>query len=64
MQRNARSDEKSDSISEMESLFNSGGIGDSEIVYMDLYPNQWVLVNRMKINVTGDIKISQKWANL
>ena len=36
--------------------FGSVGIGESEIVYICLYPNRWVLVNGLKISATGDIK--------
>jgi hypothetical protein len=41
-------DEKSDSILEMENHFRSVGMGGSEIVYIDLYPNKWVLVNQIE----------------
>ena len=34
-----KSDEKSDSILEMENRLRSVGMGASEIVYIDLYPN-------------------------
>jgi hypothetical protein len=54
-QENAASDEQQDSIQQLVNHFRPGGIGASEIVYMDLYPNLWVLVNRMKITVTRDI---------
>jgi len=33
----------------MEARFGSVGIGESESVYMDLYPNRWVLVNHIRI---------------
>jgi len=41
------SDEKSDSIPIKENRFRSFGIGESEIVYMHLYPNRWDLVNQI-----------------
>ncbi len=44
IQRNAESDEKPDSFLEVENRFRSAGIGESEIVYMNVYPNRWVLV--------------------
>jgi len=28
--------------------FRSVGMGESEIVFIDLYPNQWVLVNQIE----------------
>ena len=43
-----KSDEKSDSILEMENRFRSDGIGESEMVYVYLYPNQWDLVNQIE----------------
>jgi len=39
------SDWESRSILQMEDRFKSGGIGESEKVYMRLYPNRWDLVN-------------------
>ncbi len=44
IQRNAESDEKPGSILYMENRFRSAGIEESEIVYMHVYPNRWVLV--------------------
>ncbi len=44
IQRNAESDEKPGSVLYIENRFRSAGIGDSEIVYMHLYPNRWALV--------------------
>jgi hypothetical protein len=38
----AVSDEQQDSIQKLENRFGSGGMGESEIVYVDLYPNRWV----------------------
>jgi hypothetical protein len=40
-----KSDEKSDSILEMEHRFRSGGIGKQKMIYAHLYQNQWFLVN-------------------
>jgi hypothetical protein len=37
IQRNTKSDEKSDSILEMENRFRSGGIGKSKMIYGHLY---------------------------
>jgi hypothetical protein len=34
-----KSDGESDSILNIDNHFRSGGIGESEIAYMDLYPN-------------------------
>jgi hypothetical protein len=42
-------DEKSNEILEIENRFRSAGTEDSEIVYMCLYPNRWVFVNRMRV---------------
>ena len=42
-----KSDEKSDSILEIEYRFRSVEIGESEIAYMNLYPNRWDLVNKI-----------------
>ena len=47
--------EKSDSIQLVKLSFRTGGIGEQEIIYMDLYPNLWVLVNRLELPKTGDI---------
>ena len=44
IQRNAESDEKPGSILYMENLFRSAGMGESELVCMNLYPDRWVLV--------------------
>jgi hypothetical protein len=41
------SDEKSDSTQFVKLCFRPGGIGESEIVYQDLYTNPWVLVNQI-----------------
>jgi hypothetical protein len=41
------SGEKEDPILKMENHFRSGGIGNSEIIYVNLYPNQWGLVNKI-----------------
>ncbi len=43
IQRNTESDEKPGSIQYMENRFRSAGIGESEIVYMHVYPNRWAL---------------------
>jgi len=48
IQRNAESDEKPGSILYMENRFKSGGIRESEIVYMNVYPNLWALVNQIE----------------
>mgnify|MGYP000557045138 CR=1 FL=1 len=40
-----KSDVKSDSIMLMENRFGSVGKGESEIIYMHLYPSRWDLVN-------------------
>jgi len=42
-----KSDGKYSSIMKMEKRIRSGGIGESEIVYMNLYPNRWGLVNQI-----------------
>jgi hypothetical protein len=55
MHRYALSGEQQDLIQKIENCFRSVGIGESDIAYMFLYPNRWVLVNRMKIPATGDI---------
>jgi hypothetical protein len=47
-----KSDEKSDSILEMENRFRSVGMGASEIGYIDLYPNRWVF--SIKIQCSGN----------
>jgi hypothetical protein len=39
----------------MEHCLRSGGIGEPEIVWMRLYPNQWGLVNNYRDSETGDI---------
>jgi hypothetical protein len=39
------SDEKPDSILEMEYRFMSGGIGKMKMIYANLYQNQWISVN-------------------
>jgi hypothetical protein len=39
------SGEKSGSILQLKDSFNSDGTRDSKMVLMDLYPNQWDLVN-------------------
>jgi len=39
----------------MESHFSSAGIGKSKIIYMNLYPNRWSLVNKIKISAGSDI---------
>jgi hypothetical protein len=46
--RNQISDEKQDSILQIEKRFRSGGLGKSEIGYIDLYPNRWDLVNQIE----------------
>ena len=50
-----KSDEKSYSIPYTKNRFRSVGVGESEIVNMDLYPNRWVLVNRMEVPETVDM---------
>jgi hypothetical protein len=42
--------QKEDSIKKMEKRFGPFGIGSSEIIYMDLYPNRWALVNKIRIS--------------
>lgn len=37
------------------SCLRSGGAGKSEIVCTHLYPNRWVLVNKIRIFASGDI---------
>ena len=55
-QRAQKSEVKPDSILEIEKRFRSGEIGDSEALYIDLYPNRWDLVNQLsKIPADGDI---------
>ena len=55
-----KSDEKSDSILEMERRFRSGGIEELEIIYKNLYPNSCGKVNQIEQCFGGDIrKISQ-----
>jgi hypothetical protein len=39
----------------MENRFRSVGIGESETVYIDLYLNRWVLVNKIWTFASGDI---------
>jgi len=48
IQRNTESDEKPVSILYLENRFRSAGIGESEIVFIHLYPNQWALVNQIE----------------
>jgi len=55
IQRNGKLDEKSDSILQLENCFRSIGIGESAIIYMNLYLNKCVLVNKLGIQITGDI---------
>ncbi len=43
IQRNSKSDEKPDSIQQMEKQLRSAGIGESGIIYIHVYPNRWVL---------------------
>ncbi len=38
----------------MENRFRLGGIGESKLIYMNLYPNRWILVNHIKISAGGD----------
>jgi len=38
----------------MENRFRLGGIGESKLIYMNLYPNRWILVNNIKISAGGD----------
>jgi len=48
IQRNAESEEKPSSVLYMENRFRPAGIGESEIVYMYLYPNRWGFVNQFE----------------
>jgi hypothetical protein len=41
----------------LENRLWSGGTGNSEIIYMDLYPNQWDLVNEIRISSGCDTLI-------
>ena len=52
IQRDAESDEKPGSILLLENRFRSAGIGESEIVYMLVYPNR--SINSIKIEDSGN----------
>jgi hypothetical protein len=57
-----KSGEKEDSFLKMDNRFGSVGIGSSEIIYKFLYPNQWVLVNKIRIFAGGDLlRVHVKW---
>jgi hypothetical protein len=45
--RSAKIRWESDLILQIENRFRPFGLGDSEVVYMDLYPNRWDLVNQI-----------------
>ena len=51
VRRRAEIRQKGDSILEIENRFRSTGMGASEIAYIDLYSNQWVLVNQIEDSV-------------
>jgi hypothetical protein len=45
-----KSGQREDSILKMDNRFGSVGIWSSEIIYRFLYPNQWILVNKIRIS--------------
>ena len=49
----------------MENRFGLNGMGESDIVYMNLYPNRWLFSIKIQDFETGDIlretQISQKY---
>jgi len=49
--RNAVSDEQQDSIQQIDNRFRSNRMGESETVYMHLYPIRWGLVNQIEESV-------------
>ena len=59
-----KSDWESDSILEMNDCFRSSGIGESELVYIDLYRNYGGLVNQIEgFGCWCYVKISQIRSN-